>query len=260
MQLTFLGSGSSTGVPIIACPCAVCHSNNAFNIRTRPSILLTTDQGQNILIDTSPDLRQQALKFNITHLEAVLLTHTHADHVLGFDDLRAFNFRNKGNIIQCYAIQDTLESLKQVFNYIFFPPIHYKGGLLAQVQLNEIEHLTKFSVCSIPFAPFKLIHGQTPTTGFRFGNTAYVTDCNAIPEESKIVLKGVENIIIDGLRDKPHATHFSIEEAIHAANEFNPKQIIITHLSHSVEYHDTSKTLPSNVMLAYDGLTTEVKI
>lgn len=260
MQLQILGSGASTGVPIAACPCAVCHSKNPFNKRYRPSALITTDDGQNILIDTSPDLRQQALKFSITHLEAVLFTHAHADHIIGFDDLRAFNFVRPHYRIPCYAIKETIDSIKQVFSYIFYPPQQYKGGLLAQVELRQISQTEPFQVCGITVQPFKLIHSSIPTTGFRIGDLAYATDCSQIPPESKDILAGINTIVIDGLRDRPHATHFAISEAIAAAKELGAKNIFLTHLSHTIEYEAISKDLPQGVHLAYDGLIIPINL
>ena len=260
MELKILGSGASTGVPIIACPCAVCHSSNPRNKRNRPSALITTDNGENILIDTSPDLRQQAIKFNITHLEGVLFTHAHADHVMGFDDLRAFNFIHPNCPTPCYAIKETIDSIKEVFAYIFIPRENYKGGLLAQVEFHEISQYEPFSICGLTIHPFKLIHSSIATTGYRIGNTAYVTDCNKIPDETLDILQGVENIIVDGLRDKPHATHFGISEAIALGQQIHAKRIVITHLSHSVEYEETSRNLPVGVELAYDGLTIPIKL
>ncbi len=258
MKLKILGSGASTGVPIIACPCEICHSKNPFNKRLRSSALLTTDTGKNILIDTAPDLREQAIRFNITHIEAVLLTHAHADHVMGFDDLRAFSFRTH-QTIPCYGVRATIDEMLHVFSYIFCTPPDYQGGMVAQVEFMEITQQDPFEVEGVKISPFKLIHSDAVTTGYRFGDTSYVTDCSEIPPESKEIIRGSKKIIIDALREKPHATHFSIPDAIDAAEELGAEQIYLTHLSHSIDYDKWSKILPSNAALAYDGLTLEVK-
>lgn len=257
MKLTILGCGTSTGVPIPGCTCEVCTSGDPKNERMRTSALITTDSGENILIDASPDLHQQALRFKINRLEAVLYTHAHADHILGTDDLRVYNF-SRNAPLPCYGDSETLTQLKDFFRYIFEPNPNYEGGLLAKLELNEIEPYSTFSVAEIPITPFALSHGSSPVTGYKFGDIAYATDCNYLPPETEELLRNVPVLILDGLRYKAHKTHFTIDQAVAKAQELGAKRTYLIHMTHDVDYHSVNKALPAGIELAYDGL--EIKL
>jgi len=253
--LRILGSGPSTGVPIPACGCAVCRSGSPRNERLRSSALISTPRAS-VLIDTSPDLRQQALRHGLSDVSAVLFTHSHADHILGFDDLRSFNFVRR-HAIPCYGTALTLRDLQRTFYYLVDPPPEYKGGMLAKVTFHEIEPEQRFAVAGLRMQAFQLLHGDAPVTGFRSGNLAYATDCSSLPEQAQRLLGGVEHFVIDGLREAPHATHFSIAQAIDAARAVGARRIYLTHLSHSVDYYRVSSMLPDGVALAFDGMSID---
>ena len=241
MKLTILGCGTSTGVPVPACTCAVC------------SALLQHPSGFNLLIDTSPDLRTQALRHNISHLDAVLYTHSHADHVLGLDDLRAFNFIH-GRAIDCYASAATFASLERTFPYVFHLDPHYEGGLLPQIVKHEIAAGQTVSIGPFSVQALALKHGRGDVLGYRFGDIAYATDCNFLPPETFDALRGVRYLVLDGLRFEEHRTHFTIPQAIEVAAQIGAQTTYLTHTTHSVDYHEISATLPKGVSLAYDGL------
>lgn len=256
--LTILGCGTSTGVPIPGCPCKVCTSTNPRNRRDRTSALISVENGPNILIDATPDLRQQALAYNIHSLDAVLFTHAHADHILGVDDLRVFNFISR-KALPCYCEKGTLDGIQRCFRYLFERDPNYEGGMLAELDFQLITPLNPFEA-GIEFFPFRLHHGSMDVTGYRFGNAAYATDCNAIPAESLAHLHGLDLLILDGLRYKPHPTHFTIPRAIEVAEELGAKRTVLIHMTHSVDYEATSVTLPSNVELAYDGMKIPIEV
>ncbi|KIH77853.1 phosphoribosyl 1,2-cyclic phosphate phosphodiesterase [Geoalkalibacter ferrihydriticus] len=247
LDIIVLGSGTSTGVPTLGCSCAVCTSNIAENQRTRCSLLLRTGDC-NILIDSATDLRQQALREGIDHLDAVLYTHTHADHVNGIDDLRAFNMKG-GPAIPIFGDAETIAGIQRVFAYIFDDNLApgYRPRLNPQVISGPV------SLCGLPIAPVPLQHGEGRSLGFRVGPFAYLTDCSAIPETSRPLLAGVHTAIIDGLRFRPHNTHFNIPQAVAAMKEMQVKRIILTHLSHDIDHHRDSQNLPSGVEFAFDG-------
>ena len=253
MRLTILGCGTSTGVPIPGCPCAVCNSNDPKNERWRTSALITADDGRNILIDTSPDLHHQALRYKIERVDAVLYTHAHADHILGTDDLRVYNFR-RDSPIPCFGDAQTLSALKNFFHYIFSPDPNYEGGLLAKLALHEIEVGKSFKAAEQEVLPFSLLHGSSPVLGFRIGDLAYATDCNAIPDESFSALSGVKVLILDALRHKPHNTHFTVADAVDAAKRVGAERTYFVHMTHDLDYHETNAELPPGMQLAYDGL------
>jgi len=254
-NLKILGCGTSTGVPLPGCECAVCLSDNEKNKRTRTSSIITTNKGKSVLIDAGPDLRFQVLRFNIKRINAVLFTHSHMDHILGLDDLRPFNFIQKSSI-PCYGSTQTLTEIKKCFSYIFNPNPQYKGGWLPKIELNEIESLKSFSVPDIELEimPFTVMHGGMPVTAYRTGELAYVTDCNFIPEESMKKLKGTRYLILDGLRYEAHGSHFTIPQAIEVAKEVGAERTILIHMTHNIEYEEVSAQLPKGVELAYDGL------
>ena len=257
MQVQLLGCGTSTGVPLVGCRCPVCTSSNPKNKRSRTSALLRLGSGRNVLIDASTDLRSQCLTHDVRAVDAVIFTHAHADHILGIEDLRAFNFLYH-KPIPCYGTAFTLGEIKRFYGYIFTPDPTYEGGALVQLTLHEIQQYSEFEVCGTAIKSFLLPHGKMDVTGFRIGKFGYATDCNGIPEESLNILRGVDILILDALREEPHRTHFTIAQALEAAARIGAKKTYLTHMTHSVDYDAVMAKLPPSVELAYDGLTFEV--
>jgi len=256
VSLTILGSGTSTGVPVITCPCSVCTSKHPRNKRLRASAWLQT-QGKSILIDTSTDLRQQALKHRIGRIDAVLITHPHADHISGMDELRAWNFSQKSRI-PLYGNEWSVRELKQKFEYIFSPkPIEGGGIPLLDLHLFDAQSPT-LEVCGLPFQPIALRHGSQECVAFRLGRLAYVTDCNVIPEDSLRRLEGLDTLVLDCLRIQPHGTHFNVEKALETIERLKPRRTYLTHLGHELDYLEWKKKLPKGVAFAYDGLKITV--
>jgi phosphoribosyl 1,2-cyclic phosphate phosphodiesterase len=251
MVITILGCGTSTGVPMVGCSCPVCSSSNPRDKRSRASILIRTG-GKHILVDTSPDLRTQALRERIPHIDAVLFTHTHADHVNGIDDLRGYHLMHK-LVIPCYGEKNTIETISRNFSYIFEGM--QKGGYTPLLEPHVITGV--FSLFSRKFIPVPLLHGHSHSTGYRFNDVAYLTDCSDIPESSMAKLGGLDVLIIDALRYTSHPAHFNIEGALRVAEKLKPGRTVLTHLTHEVAYADGMK-LPKGVELAYDGMTIEV--
>jgi phosphoribosyl 1,2-cyclic phosphate phosphodiesterase len=251
--LKILGCGTSTGVPMPGCECAVCLSPNPRNKRSRTSALVKVNDTFNILIDTSTDLRWQALNWNIKTINSVLFTHSHADHILGLDDLRGFNFSQKTSI-PCYGTIQTLKEIRRCFSYIFEPNDDYEGGLLPQISLHQIDPTRPFNVGPISIQPFQLMHGKMPVVGFKIGEMAYATDCNFIPEETKSLLSGIKVLVLDALRYEEHKTHFTIPKAIQVAQELGAESTYFVHMTHAVDYETVQRNLPENIYLAYDGL------
>jgi phosphoribosyl 1,2-cyclic phosphate phosphodiesterase len=251
MKITILGSGTSTGVPMVGCACAVCTSREPRDKRTRASILIET-AGKYILIDTSTDFRKQAIREKIPCIDAVLFTHSHADHIHGIDDLRGFHFIHK-RLIPCYGTKETLDVIARNFSYIF------KGmeseGYAPLLEPHVVSHA--FPLFGTTVRPVPLIHGTSRATGYRIGATAYLTDCSAIPESSRVLLGGLDLLIIDALRHTPHFTHFNIDSALEVVAELKPKRAIFTHLTHEVSFRDGER-LPAGVELAYDGMVLEL--
>ena len=250
MKITVLGSGTSTGVPMVGCRCPVCSSEDPRDKRTRASIVVEAE-GKYILVDTSTDLRRQVIREGIPHIDAVLFTHSHADHVHGIDDLRGFHFIHK-RMIPCYGERETMDVISKSFSYIF------KGLVSAgYAPLMELHLVTgPFTLFGIEIVPVPLLHGTMPSTGYRFGDVAYLTDLSQIPEDSKRLLEGLEILFIDALRYTPHPNHLNIAGALGVVGELKPKRAIFTHLTHEVPYADGAK-LPPNVEFAYDGLVIE---
>jgi phosphoribosyl 1,2-cyclic phosphate phosphodiesterase len=257
MRFQILGSGTSTGVPIPGCECSVCCSGLERNQRARTSAVIKLDDGRIILIDASTDLRWQCLKWGIKRVDGVLYTHCHADHILGTDDLRCFNFILK-RAIPCYGTAQTLLELKAAFPYIFNPDPNYEGGLLAQLELNEFRYYEQFKLCELNIEPFELQHGKILVSGFKFGTVAYATDCKVMPQRSIELLKGIKVLFLDGLRYEPHKTHLTIDEAIALANEIGAEKTYLIHMTHSVDYYTVNPKLPKGIELAYDGLEVNV--
>jgi phosphoribosyl 1,2-cyclic phosphate phosphodiesterase len=241
---------------MIGCTCAVCRSADPRDRRLRPSIFLDAPGRAAILVDTTPDLRQQALAHGLSRLDAVLFTHSHADHILGLDEIRRFNFI-QGGAIPCYATAGVWESIRRTFYYVF-DGIPREGGGIPKIEAHEITG--PFDVAGIHVVPVPLLHGRMPILGFRFGDLAYLTDCSAIPDQSWPLVAGVETLIIDALRDKKHATHFTVEEALEAIARIAPKRAYLTHMSHDLGHAETNARLPRGVELAYDGLSLDARV
>jgi len=252
MKITFLGTGTSYGVPMVGCECRVCTSENPKNSRTRSSIIIT-DGEYNILIDAATELRIQCLKNGVKRLDAVLLTHSHADHVLGFDDLRHFNRIQKTNI-PVYGSAETVNSIYRMFSYAFREVS--SNGSKPKVTLIPIDGTINLSGKEI--IPVDVMHGQEKVTAYRFDKFAYVTDVSQIPQDSVEKLMGLDILIIAALRNRPHEKHLSIEQAISVVSKLKPKQTFFTHIAHDIEHEETDKTLPAGIKLAYDGLSVEV--
>lgn len=255
-RVLFLGTGTSHGVPMIGCTCDTCRSTDPRDQRLRPSIYLSLDDGLSVLVDTATDLRQQALRHGLTRVDAVLFTHSHADHVMGLDELRRFNVLQRA-AIPAYADKRTAEDLRRTFSYVFSPP-EEKGGGVPQVELQVIDGA--FAIGSLKIQPVPLLHGKRPILGFRFGAFAYLTDCNAIPGESWPLLEGLDILVLDALRHRPHPTHFSVNEALEVVARLRPRQTYFTHICHDLPHAATNKALPDGVELAYDGLALDVEV
>jgi phosphoribosyl 1,2-cyclic phosphate phosphodiesterase len=252
MRVTFLGTGTSTGVPVIGCDCHVCKSDDPKNRRGRVAAMLSWDDN-NVIIDTGPDFREQMLRHDVKHVEAVLYTHSHVDHLYGLDDLRMFCFR-RGGPIPVYADPFTLSRIRHVFDYTFATKV--EGGGTAK--LDPIELDGPFELLGRTVVPMVVMHGSLPVTAFRVGKFAYCTDCNHVPDETMARLEGVEVLVLDALRDKPHSTHFSIDEAVAVAEKIGARQTYFVHMTHDVEHETVNAELPEGVALAYDGLQIEV--
>lgn len=251
-QMILLGSGTSVGVPMIGCGCDVCRSDNPRNRRMRCSAVLGLPDG-NLLIDTSPDVRAQLLRERIGIVHAVLYTHEHADHVFGLDDLRMMQFY-LGGPVPLYCEAPVEARIRKSFDYAFSADAHSHPGAVPQLAIQHVG-LEPFEILGARVAPIRLKHGRRfEVLGFRFGNVAYCTDANAIPPESMERLTGLDVLILDALRPRGHATHFSLEEAVKVAMELAPRQTYFTHMSHELEHEATNAALPAGMALAYDGL------
>ena len=253
MLVKILGSGTSDGVPIIGCDCPVCTSDDRRDKRLRSSIYVEA-KGANILIDTSIDLRQQALDNDIRHLDAILFTHYHADHVNGIDDLRRFNHMMGGGKLPCYADHMTKAEITRKFPYAFTE--EETGGGKPKIETHLIEG--PFSIGSACIIPVPIMHGQMQILGFRIENMAYLTDCSGVPEESMKLLDGLDLLIVDALKRKPHSTHFCLSQAIELANTLKPRRTLFTHICHKMGHKSTNAELPPDKQLAYDRQILEL--
>jgi phosphoribosyl 1,2-cyclic phosphate phosphodiesterase len=251
---TFLGTGTSMGVPMLGCDCPVCTSTNPKNHRYRCSVLIGTPRG-NVLIDTTPELRLQLLRENVKLVHAVVYTHYHVDHLFGLDDLRIFPLKLNGPL-PIYCTDEVEAIIRQAFAYVFAPgsgdlPI----GMIPQLELNRIDE-RPFEVLGERFTPIPLLHGRFNVFGFRIGNVAYCTDVSGIPDRSWSLLEGLEVFVIDALRPgKPHPSHFSLEQAVEAIRRVKPRRAYFTHMAHTMEYDELMRTLPKGIEPAYDGLS-----
>lgn len=253
--LTVLGSGTSMGVPTVGCDCAVCHSGDLRDRRTRPSVMVQFNE-RLVIIDTTPDFREQALREHITKIDAVVYTHGHADHILGLDDVRPLSFPRVtgGPKIPLYANASTTSVLKHVFKYIFDD--NYKFGSIAQVELHEVGH-APLDLFGATFTPVPVIHGEQEIYGYRFGAAAYLTDFSEIPASSMEMLHGLDILFLDALRHKPHPTHSTVENSLSIVAKLAPKRTFFTHISHDLPHEETNRQLPAGVQLAHDGLKLE---
>lgn len=250
MKITFLGTGTSQGVPVIACECDTCLSDDPRDKRLRTSLLLETN-GSLLLFDAGPDFRQQMLRENIKRLDAIILTHEHKDHIAGMDDVRAFNYKSQ-DAIDIYAEERVQKSVKREYSYVF---AEYQYPGIPRMRLNTIGEL-QFSVKGIKVIPVRVRHMHLEILGFRIGDFAYITDANYVPEESKEKLIGVKYLVVNALRKEKHISHFSLREALDFIREISPKRAFLTHISHQMgQYGNVEKELPPGIMLAYDGLS-----
>jgi len=254
VRLTFLGTGTSHGIPVIGCTCRVCRSADPRDQRYRPSVAIAW-QGKRLLVDTPPELRLQLIRAGIGNVDALLFTHTHADHVFGLDDVRVFNQRF-GTALPVYGTAQSLANLRQQFYYAFVET--QVGGGKPELDLREIAPIDQpFHPAGLPVQPIPVFHGSLQVLGFRFGNLAYVTDTNRIPESSLALLTGLDALVLDALRIRPHPTHFNVSEALQIVEQLQPKRTYFTHICHDLEHAETNRMLPAGVELAYDGLVVE---
>jgi phosphoribosyl 1,2-cyclic phosphate phosphodiesterase len=253
LKITVLGSGTSVGVPTVGCHCPVCSSTDPHDKRLRPSVLLTY-AGQNVVIDTTPDFRAQMLRARVDRLDAIIYTHGHADHVMGLDDVRPFNFR-KPEAIPVYGSAWALDSVRRAFSYIFDG--RERSTYIPKIELHELDG-RPFDVYGVRFTPIPVLHGKLPVFGFRFGDAAYLTDHSAIPESSMEMLCGLDVLFLDALRRRPHPTHSTVEQSLATVAALKPKRAYFTHISHDLAHEETARTLPPGVTIAYDGLEIEV--
>lgn len=253
MIITFLGTGTSQGVPVIACDCGVCKSLDFRDKRLRSSIHIETE-GKSFIVDTGPDFRQQVLRANIQQLDAVIYTHEHKDHTAGLDDVRGFNFKQKRDM-PLYARAQVLAQLKQEFAYAFAEK-KYPG--VPMLETHELDG-APFTVEGIEFIPIEVLHYKLPVYGFRIGDFVYITDCNHIPEQEKEKIKGAKVLVLNALQKEEHISHFNLEQAIAMCEELGIEQNYLIHMSHRLGRHmDVEKLLPDNIQLSFDGLKIEL--
>jgi phosphoribosyl 1,2-cyclic phosphate phosphodiesterase len=250
LKVTFLGTGTSQGVPVIACGCQVCTSSNSKDKRLRSSILISDTPAGNIVVDTTPDFRYQMLRAGVKHLEAVLITHSHKDHIAGMDDIRAFNYFQQ-RAIDIYATEFTQEVIRNEFSYAFAEQ-KYPG--IPELNLRKISS-APFNVNGLDIVPVNVMHHRMPVLGFRFNDFTYITDANFIAEEEKQKIIGSKVLVLNTLRREKHISHFSLDEGIALARELGIPQVYFTHISHQLGLHEeVSVELPHGMALAYDGL------
>jgi phosphoribosyl 1,2-cyclic phosphate phosphodiesterase len=255
VNVLFLGTGTSHGVPMIGCRCPVCRSDDPRDQRTRPSILVTLPSSARVLVDTATDLRTQALRFGIDRVDAVLFTHSHADHIFGLDDTRRFNVLT-GRPLPLFADGPTLADLRRVFAYAF-SPMPLDGGGVPALSLFRIAG--PFSLFGHEVLPVPVLHGRRSILGFRLGRFAYLTDCSAIPETSWPLLEGLDVVVVDALRDRPHPTHFTVAQAVEAARRIGARRTYLTHMCHDLGHAALCARLPADIQPAYDGLEVAVE-
>jgi phosphoribosyl 1,2-cyclic phosphate phosphodiesterase len=253
VRITFLGTGTSHGVPMIGCRCPTCTSTDPRDTRLRPSIYVET-AAAHVLVDAGPDLRAQALRHGITRVDAILFTHGHADHILGMDDVRQFNAMQRG-AMPCYGDPQTLDDIRRMFAYVFDPATP-KGGGVPRLELFTV--VGPFCVADLDVEPIPIFHGKRPILGFRFGSFAYLTDTNGIPDDSMALLDGLDTLVLDALRHRPHPTHFTLEQAVTVARQVGARRTFFTHIAHDLPHAATCASLPDGMALAHDGLAVDV--
>lgn len=255
--MTLLGTGTSMGVPMIGCDCAVCLSGDPLNHRTRTGVHVAAPDGE-FLIDTSPELRLQLTRERITSIDAVLYTHAHADHILGLDDLRVFGYKRKGPV-PLYCEANVEATLRQMFSYAFVDPaVRDTWHSYPDLEFRPIG-FHPFELLGLPIQPLRLMHGRLPVLGFRIRNVAFCTDVSQIPPESMALLEGLDTLVLDALWKEPHPTHFNVAQALEVIETLKPRQAFLTHVSHRLEYHKTNRSLPEHVKLAHDGLKIPIR-
>lgn len=251
MKVTFLGTGTSQGVPMIGCDCSVCTSTDKKDKRLRTSVWIDTPEAS-IVIDSGPDFRYQMLRANVRKLNAIVFTHGHKDHISGMDDIRAYNFFSK-KPVDIYATLETQESLRREFSYIFNNPT-YPG--IPEINLHTIDPERPFAINGLIITPIRVLHYKLEVLGFRIGDFTYITDANHIPPIEMQKIKGSDVLVINALRHETHISHYTLSEAINVAHEAGAKQTYFTHISHQLgKYEDIAATLPAGMYLAHDGLT-----
>ncbi|HBF36822.1 MAG TPA: MBL fold metallo-hydrolase [Firmicutes bacterium] len=253
MIVTLLGTGTSHGVPVLGCNCTTCTSTDPRDFRTRSSVYLQAGS-LHILIDTATEMRLQTIKNKVPRVDLVLMTHNHADHVCGFDDLRRF-CELQGNEIPVYGNQMTLKGITSMFPYIFDKKVHIGGGI-PRIRLNEI--IVPIETAGIKIIPIPVFHGSMGIFGYRIEDFAYVTDCSYIPDDSLVLLKNLKLLILGVLRFKPHPTHFNLEEGLKIIQILKPKHSILTHIAHDFKHQEVNLSLPENVELGWDGQRVEI--
>lgn len=255
LKITILGSGASFGTPVVSCHCPVCESDNPRNKRLRPSIVVETDSHR-LLVDCGPDFRRQALRENIERVDAVFLTHNHADHICGVDDLRIFNYRTH-KAVDVYCDETVEDTLRRCHPY-FFEEGLYESGVNVMPMLNLIRFEAPAVFGDIKVTPISVFHGDQPILGFRFNDFAYITDCKTIPPASQELLTGLDVLILNALRHTPHPVHLNLEEALELARQLQARQTYFTHMTHELEHEEVNDSLPNGYALAYDGLKIEI--
>ncbi len=250
LKITFLGTGTSQGVPFISCPCPVCTSTDKKNNRLRTSIWVQTDDAS-IVIDSGPDFRYQMLRAGVNKLDAIVFTHGHKDHIAGMDDIRAYNFFSH-KAVDIYATDETQEALRREYSYIFNNPT-YPG--IPQIEMHSINGATPFTIKGVTFTPIRVRHFKLEVLGFRIGDFTYITDANYIEDSELLKVKGSKVLVLNALRHEPHVSHFTLEEAVQVGASTGADQVLFTHISHQLGLHDeVEQNLPPNMRLAYDGL------
>ena len=255
MKVIILGTGTSQGIPIIGCKCKTCTSSNPKDKRLRTSAYIEVE-GLKLLIDTSVDFRQQMLSNGIDDLDAVLFTHHHVDHILGLDDLRQIN-QKYDKFIDLYGNKLTMDEIRTTFRYAFDKEL-IAHQAVPLININYINN-KKFKIKDVEIIPVEIIHGRLPIFGYRIGNFAYITDASEIPEEEQKKLLGLDVLILNALRERPHPTHLSIEQAVKLAEKLKAKETYFTHMTHEILHDEVNKKLPENIKLGYDGMSFEIK-